>query len=77
MNSVQTRVINRIALQSGWNIGSVTPAATFEDLQIDSLDILESVLFIEEEFSIEISDARAELFNSVQDVIDYVTEVTK
>ena len=51
----------------------VKPEATFvEDLSADSLDIVELVMGIEEEFEIEIPDQAAESIVTVQDVIDYI-----
>ena len=51
----------------------VKPNATFvEDLSADSLDIVELVMGIEEEFEIEIPDQAAENIVTVQDVIDYI-----
>ena len=51
----------------------VKPEATFvEDLSADSLDIVELVMGIEEEFEIESPDQAAESIVTVQDVIDYI-----
>lgn len=51
----------------------VKPEATFvEDLSADSLDIVELVMGIEEEFEIEIPDQAAESIVTVQDVINYI-----
>ena len=45
-----------------------------DDLGADSLDTVELVMALEEEFSIEISDGDAEKINTVQSVIDYIKE---
>ncbi|MBW4612290.1 MAG: acyl carrier protein [Desmonostoc vinosum HA7617-LM4] len=51
----------------------VTPKATFiDDLGADSLDTVELVMALEEEFNIEIPDEAAEKILSVQDVVDYI-----
>ncbi|MEH1769793.1 MULTISPECIES: acyl carrier protein [unclassified Nostoc] len=51
----------------------VTPQAKFmEDLGADSLDIVELVMALEEEFEIEIPDEAAEQITSVQDAVDYI-----
>ncbi|KAI0094755.1 acyl carrier protein [Irpex rosettiformis] len=51
----------------------LTPSATFaEDLGLDSLDTVEVVMAVEEEFSIEIPDAEADEIKTVQQAIDYI-----
>lgn len=45
-----------------------------EDLNADSLDLVEVVMAIEEEFNIEIPDNVAEKFRTLQDVLDYFTD---
>ncbi len=53
----------------------VVPGAAFiEDLQADSLDVVELVMAIEEEFEIEIADDAAGSISTVQDVIDYLVK---
>lgn len=62
-----------IVEQLGVEENIVKPDATFvEDLSADSLDIVELVMGIEEEFEIEIPDQAAESIVTVQDVIDYI-----
>jgi acyl carrier protein len=52
----------------------VVPAASFvNDLNADSLDIVEMVMAIEKEFDLEIPDDEAEKIRTVQDAIDYIT----
>ena len=54
---------------------AVTMEASFiDDLGADSLDIVELVMAIEEEFDIEIPDSDAEKVVTVGDVVDYITE---
>ena len=51
----------------------MTPSAHFEkDLGLDSLDIVELVMAVEEEFSVEIPDADADKIFSVEDAINYI-----
>ena len=52
---------------------AVTPEASFaDDLDADSLDLVELVMALEEEFETEIPDEEAEKITSVQEAIDYV-----
>jgi acyl carrier protein len=55
----------------------VTPAASFaNDLGADSLDVVELVMALEEEFSVEIPDEEAEKLQTVQDVVEYIKTKT-
>jgi acyl carrier protein len=56
----------------------VTPAASFvDDLGADSLDVVELVMGLEEEFEIEIPDEDAEKILTVQDAVKYIEEKSK
>lgn len=69
------RVKARVVEQLGVAETAVTSEASFvDDLGADSLDIVELVMAIEEEFSIEIPDADAEKVSTVGDVVDYIKE---
>lgn len=60
------------------NEDEVTPSASFvDDLGADSLDVVELVMGLEEEFDIEIPDEDAEKISSVQDAVTYVDEKKK
>jgi acyl carrier protein len=62
-----------IADQLGIPEEEITPQASFvEDLGADSLDIVELIMAMEEEFEIEISDEDAEKLLTVQDTLDYI-----
>lgn len=77
MNSEEIfeRIKKIIVEQLGAPETSVTSEASFvDDLGADSLDIVELVMAIEEEFSIEIPDADAEKVTTVGDVVDYIKE---
>lgn len=51
----------------------VTPSATFEkDLGLDSLDVVELVMALEEEFGVEIPDAEADKISSVGEAVNYI-----
>ena len=70
--SVEEKVKNIIVEQLGVDMESVTPEASFiDDLGADSLDIVELVMTMEEEFDLEIPDEDAEKITTVQNAIDY------
>lgn len=50
----------------------VTPAVAFKDLALDSLDVVEVVMAVEEEFAIEIPDAEADKITSVGEAVEYL-----
>ncbi len=71
--SVEKRVREIIAEQLVRDVSEVTPDKTFiDDLGADSLDIVEMVMEMEEEFEIEIPDEDAEKIRTVQDAINYI-----
>ncbi len=79
MATVYERVRGLIVEQLGVEEDEVTPSASFvDDLNADSLDLVELIMSIEEEFTkdggtaIEISDEDAEKIQTVQDAIDYL-----
>ena len=56
----------------------VTPQASFvDDLGADSLDVVELVMGLEEEFDVEIPDEDAEKITTVQEAVNYIDEKTK
>src|ERR1700691_1462430 len=70
---IETKVREKISEQLGVAADEVTPEASFiEDLGADSLDIVELVMALEEEFNIEISDEDAEKIRTVKDVVGYI-----
>ena len=76
--SIDQRIKDIIVEQLGVNADQVTPEAKFiEDLGADSLDTVELVMALEEEFSIEIADEEAEKLQSVGDVIKHIEESQK
>ena len=75
--AVADRVRAIIAEQLGVKLEEVTDAASFiEDLGADSLDTVELVMALEEEFGVEIPDEDAEKMASVGDAIKYISTKT-
>jgi acyl carrier protein len=75
---LEQRVKDIIVEQLGVKPEQVVPTAKFiEDLGADSLDTVELVMALEEEFGIEVPDDQAEKLQSVGDVIKYVEENKK
>jgi acyl carrier protein len=76
--SIEQRVKDIIVDQLGVNAEQVNAEAKFiEDLGADSLDTVELVMALEEEFGHEIPDDEAEKLQSVGDVIKYIEEVAQ
>lgn len=77
MSAVADRVARVIAEQSGHAVSSVKPESMFiDDLGMDSLDIIEAIMAIEEEFDVVIDDEQAERVRSVADAVALVEKLT-
>ena len=75
MSNVQDKVRSIIAEQLGVKPEQVTPQASFiDDLGADSLDTVELVMALEEEFGVEIPDEEAEKLVTVGDATKYIEE---
>ncbi len=75
--AVEEKVKAIIAEQLGVKSEEVTPGASFiDDLGADSLDTVELVMALEEEFGIEIPDEDAEKMTTVGDAVKYIEEKT-
>lgn len=73
--TIEQRIKDIIIEQLGVTADQVTPGAKFiEDLGADSLDTVELVMALEEEFGLEIPDDEAEKLQSVGDVIKHVED---
>jgi len=72
--NIEEKVKGIIVEQLGVDEDEVTPTASFvDDLGADSLDQVELVMALEEEFKLEISDEDAEKIKTVQDAVKYIT----
>ena len=71
--SVNERVKSLVAEQLGIGIDEINNESSFiDDLGADSLDTVELVMALEEQFDVEISDEQAENISTVQSAIDYI-----
>ena len=78
MASVEEKVKHIIVEQLGVDEDEVKPQASFvDDLGADSLDVVELVMALEEEFGLEISDEDAERLVTVQQAIEYIQSHAK
>ncbi len=74
-SDAQQKLRKIIAEQLSVDEEDVVPDASFiEDLNADSLDLVELIMTLEEEFNIKISDEDAEKIQTVQDALDYLQE---
>ena len=71
-DQVTERVISAL-VEFGEEPENVKPDSRFEDLDIDSLDLVELSQVIEDEYKIEITDADMDKIETVQDVVDFIT----
>lgn len=75
MATTQDKITEIIVEQLGVKAEEVTPEASFvDDLGADSLDTVELVMALEEEFGIEIPDEDAEKIQTVGDALKYIEE---
>ncbi|MBI5780909.1 MAG: acyl carrier protein [Rhodocyclales bacterium] len=78
MENIEQRVKKIVAEQLGVNESEIKNESSFvEDLGADSLDTVELVMALEEEFECEIPDEDAEKITTVQQAIDYITNHVK
>lgn len=72
---LESRIIEIIAEQLGMDPGEIEPESTYvEDLGADSLDIVELIMALEEEFEVEVPDEEAEKLLTVHQTVDYIQE---
>ena len=74
-DTLETRLTKMISEQLGVDEAQVVPSASFaDDLQADSLDLVELIMSLEEEFGVEIPDEQAEKIVTVGDALNYLKE---
>ena len=74
-NDVLSRVQTLVAERFGIDSSEVTPTASFkEDLGADSLETVELIMELEDEFDVEVPDEVAETLVTVGDVVKYISE---
>jgi acyl carrier protein len=72
---ILTKIQEITADRLGVDETDVTPDASFrEDLEADSLDLVELIMELEEQFGMEIPDEEAEKITTVEEAVDYVVE---
>ena len=73
MSNIEERVIKMVAEQLGVKEDAIQSTSSFvEDLGADSLDTVELIMALEEEFDAEIPDEDAEKIATVKDAVDYI-----
>ena len=71
LSKIQEITADRLGVEES----DVTPEASFrEDLEADSLDLVELIMELEEQFGMEIPDEEAEKITTVEEAVDYVQE---
>ncbi len=74
--AIEQQMVDIIVEQLSVEKDKVVPNASFvDDLGADSLDLVELIMAMEEEFDVEIPDEEAEKINTVQNAIDYVNKL--
>ena len=66
-----------IKKELGRDMGDLTPATSFEDMALDSLEVVQLIMAIEEAFDIEIADEEVDSLKTIADLIEYIEEKSK
>lgn len=75
IQDTKKRVIHIVADKLSIDPSTITETATLQDLGADSLDMVEIIMKLEDEFDISIDDEKAEAFENLGDVITYVNSL--
>ena len=75
MEEIQAKIVKIISEQLGKDESEISMSSNFiEDLDADSLDTVELVMALEEEFEVDIPDEAAEKITTVQSAVDFIKE---
>jgi acyl carrier protein len=75
MNDLETKIKSVIAEKAGKSVSDIRDDASFiEDLGLDSLDLVDMIMKLEEEFGISIPDEDLDKIRTVKDAINYIRE---
>ena len=75
MEEIQAKIVQIISEQLGKDESDISMSSNFiEDLDADSLDTVELVMALEEEFEVDIPDEAAEKITTVQSAVDFIAE---
>jgi acyl carrier protein len=75
MQELYDKLANILTRQFGVDESALTPGATFESLELDSLDLVEITLVVDDELGARIPDDKLEEITTVQDAVDVVAEL--
>jgi acyl carrier protein len=70
-DQIQSRVIDAL-VEFGEERENLTPTARFEDLDVDSLDLVELAQIVEDEYGVEIADSDLDKIETVSDVVELI-----
>lgn len=77
MDALFERIRAVVASQLEIDPQRLTLDTTFEEIEADSLDVVEIIMALEDEFDIEIPDEKVENIKTLQQVVDYIRELIK
>ncbi|KXS55627.1 MAG: acyl carrier protein [Candidatus Adiutrix intracellularis] len=78
MSDITARVINVVAEQLSVDATEIRPESSFQDdLGADSLDLVELIMAMEEEFDIKIDDDAAQKIKTVQNAVSFINSLSK
>jgi acyl carrier protein len=77
MSEITSRVIQVVADQLSVDASEIRPESSFQDdLGADSLDLVELIMAMEEEFEVKIDDEAAQKIKTVQNAVDFVSKLS-
>lgn len=78
MSDITSRVITVVADQLSVDASEIRPESSFQDdLGADSLDLVELIMAMEEEFDVKIDDDAAQKIKTVQNAVDFINSLSK